>query len=206
MRTFESGATRNDDEDKLDYEGFLTPRVLRRYAEYMHSHRKQADDKLRASDNWQKGMPLKSYMSSMWRHFMAVWSWHRTGFGRMETALCALLFNVMGYLNTLLIQREKDRLEAELGDPVDEGVTLDPARSPVSPAPISVGFHDTDTCTKSPCGLCLMEYGRRGRERAKYPCGMCQDPRCKQCFPADGIIRVVNSLGDEQIAPASSTS
>jgi hypothetical protein len=38
-----TGATRNLDEDKLDYEGFLSPYVLRRFAAYMHEHRKTPD-------------------------------------------------------------------------------------------------------------------------------------------------------------------
>ena len=104
MRTFETGATRDTDEGKYDYEGFLSPLVLRRYAEYMHKHRKQADGKIRASDNWQKGIPTEQYMKSMWRHFMEVWVLHRLRASEpihddMTEILCALLFNVMGYLH-----------------------------------------------------------------------------------------------------------
>lgn len=99
MREFETGATRDDDTEKLDYEGFLSPRVLRRYAKYMHRNRLQADGKLRDSDNWQKGIPIDAYMKSMWRHFMEVWDTHRRQEGSIEEPLCALLFNVMGYLH-----------------------------------------------------------------------------------------------------------
>lgn len=100
MRTFETGATRDSDENKYDYEGFLSPFVLKRFAEYMHKHRIQADGTLRASDNWQKGIPREQYMKSMWRHFMDVWEAHRMGWSddTQEEALCALLFNVMGYM------------------------------------------------------------------------------------------------------------
>jgi len=103
MRQFAGGATRNDDEDKFDYEAFLSPAVIQRYAAYMHSQRKQADGKLRDGDNWQKGIPKKSYMKSMWRHFMDVWMMHREvdndwDAGDLEESLCALMFNVMGYL------------------------------------------------------------------------------------------------------------
>ena len=105
MREFETGATRDDEDGKLDYEGFLSPLVLRRYAEYMHGHRKQADGAFRDSDNWQKGIPQEVYMKSCWRHFMAWWSVHRAG-GRkgrlLEDILCAVLFNVMGYLHEML--------------------------------------------------------------------------------------------------------
>lgn len=97
VRTFASGATRDQDTSKLDYEGFLSPTVLKRFAEYMHKNRVQSDGSLRASDNWQKGIPRDAYMKSMWRHFFDVWTGHRKG-SVSEDELCALLFNVMGYL------------------------------------------------------------------------------------------------------------
>ena len=103
MRTFGKGATRHSDAGKLDYEGFLSPLVLKRYAEYLDKHRKQADGKLRDSDNWQKGIPDDVYIKSAWRHFMDFWSFHRGFEGRetKEDAICGLLFNVMGYLHEL---------------------------------------------------------------------------------------------------------
>src|SRR6266849_2960288 len=101
MRKFETGATRDVDTNKLDYEGFLSPRVLERYAEYLHKHRRQADGKLRDSDNWQKGIPKDVYMKSAFRHFMDVWKNHRglDANEQIEEALCATLFNIMGYLH-----------------------------------------------------------------------------------------------------------
>lgn len=100
MRTFETGATRDDDADKLDFDGFLDPVVIFRYANYLHKHRRQADGKMRESDNWKKGMSVDVYMKSMWRHFMDVWyfHYHPSGQDAIEEALCALMFNVMGYL------------------------------------------------------------------------------------------------------------
>jgi len=101
MRTFTTGATRDDDGHKWDYEGFLSPYTLRQYAFYMHTHRRQADGELRASDNWQKGMPLDAYMKSAFRHFMDWWLAHREG--RVDKdALCALFFNVHGYLHEVV--------------------------------------------------------------------------------------------------------
>lgn len=107
MRKFDSGATRNDDSEALDYEGFLSPLVLERFAEYMHKHRHQADGELRSSDNWQKGIPLDSYMKSGFRHFMDWWLEHRGYESRdgLEEALCALMFNVQGYLHEHLKQQ-----------------------------------------------------------------------------------------------------
>src|SRR5271157_1815692 len=77
MRTFDTGATRSAEADKLDYDGFLSPLVLERYAQYLNKHRVQADGKLRDSDNWQKGMPKSAYMKSAWRHFISLWKFHR---------------------------------------------------------------------------------------------------------------------------------
>ena len=104
MREFESGATRDTDDGKLDYEGFLAPQVIERYAKYMHRHRVQADGELRASNNWTRGIPKDAYMKSAWRHFMSWWKEHRGHKSRegIEEALCGLLFNVMGYLFEVL--------------------------------------------------------------------------------------------------------
>lgn len=109
MRTFATGATRNVDNTKPDYEGFLSPLVLERYGTYLSKHRIQADGQTRDSDNWQKGIPRAVYIKSWWRHFMDVWSQHRgnPGVESLEDALCATLFNNMGYLHELL--KEKTR-------------------------------------------------------------------------------------------------
>jgi hypothetical protein len=114
IRTFETGATRNLDHNKIDYEGFLSPTALHAFGEYMHGKRVQADGTLRASDNWQRGISIESYMQSMWRHMMDVWLLHRghspkqpeTGLpvDKVE-ALCALLFNVQGLLHETLKEK-----------------------------------------------------------------------------------------------------
>jgi len=107
VRKFEGGATRGTDVGKLDYEGFFSPIVLKRRAEYMHKHRVQSDGKLRASDNWQKGIPVDEYMKSMFRHFVDVWTEYRGYDSRegIEEALCALMFNAEGYLYEILEKR-----------------------------------------------------------------------------------------------------
>lgn len=102
IRTFDTGATRSPLGNKLAYSRFFDARVLKRYAEYMHEHRKQTDGELRDPDNWKNGIPQDSYVDSMYRHFMDVWLWSQGYFGEMteeiETALCALMFNVHGLL------------------------------------------------------------------------------------------------------------
>jgi hypothetical protein len=112
MRQFNSGATRDDDQNKYDYEGFYSPLVIKRFGEYMNKHRKQADGKLRDSDNWQKGIPKDAYIKSAWRHFLDWWMEHRGYNSRegIEDALMALLFNIQGYAYEILKEKEsKDR-------------------------------------------------------------------------------------------------
>jgi len=104
IRKFDTGATRDTEENKLDYEGFLSPRVLERYAKYMDKHRVQSDGTLRTSDNWQKGIPKDVYIKSAHRHFVDWWKEHRGYKSRegLEDALCGVLFNTMGYLYEVL--------------------------------------------------------------------------------------------------------
>ncbi len=130
MRTFKSGATRDNDEAKLDYDGFLSPGALKRYAEYMHKHRVQADGKLRDSDNWQmgSGIPLNSYMKSLFRHVLDVWHLHRgleviDEKGEqvdIEDAICASIFNSFGYLHEYLkiqkVSKEEENCKEMLKD------------------------------------------------------------------------------------------
>ena len=109
-RTFKSGATRDTESDKLDYEGFLSPLVIERYAEYLHGHRIMSDGTVRDSDNWQKGMSFSVYMKSGYRHFFTWWKSHRGWFTNpltskcdrdkaLEDTICGLLFNASGYLH-----------------------------------------------------------------------------------------------------------
>ena len=105
-RKFDTGATRDQDTTKLDFEGFLSPLALTRFATYMHEHRVQSDGTLRGSDNWQKGIPLESYMKSMWRHLITVWRHHRevpaADCESQEDALCGVIFNAQGYLHEIM--------------------------------------------------------------------------------------------------------
>jgi len=107
MRTFKTGATRDDETNKLDFEGFFSPQVMERYAQYMHKHRIQPDGNLRDSDNWQRGMTRDSYMKSGWRHFFGWWKEHRGLVSRdgLEDALCGVIFNASGYLFEVLNER-----------------------------------------------------------------------------------------------------
>jgi len=108
MRTFKTGATRDDENGKIDPEGFYSPLVVKCFSEYMMKHQKQANGELRHSDNWQKGIGKDVYMKSAWRHFLDIWLEHRGRSSRdgMIDALCGLLFNVQGYLYELLKENE----------------------------------------------------------------------------------------------------
>lgn len=113
-RTFPSGATRDTDEDKLDYSGFLSPIAISTYAQYMHEHRVQSDGELRSSDNWQKGLPEEEVIKSLWRHNHDVWSlylgyvvYDRNDGHEItkEEALCAALFNNFVLLHQLAARK-----------------------------------------------------------------------------------------------------
>ena len=108
MRQFFTGATRSPLADKLQYSGFLSPIVLKRYAEYMHKHRLQENGELRDADNWQKGIPDTSALDSMLRHTMGVWL-HQRGFELEMTeslleSLCAVIFNA----SVMILNLEKE--------------------------------------------------------------------------------------------------
>jgi hypothetical protein len=119
-RDFESGATRDTADGKLDFEGFLSHPVLHQYAKYMNMNRLQSDGKLRASDNWQKGIPMDVYMKSLYRHFMEMWEYHRMAIApnrdeQVEgiASMCGLMFNIMGYLHEWLKDNEEIDFDRE---------------------------------------------------------------------------------------------
>lgn len=120
VRQFVTGATRDNDTDKPDYEGFLSPLVIERFGQYMHKHRRQMDGSLRASDNWQKGIPKEAYMKSGFRHFHDWWKQHRgyKSHEDIEESLCALIFNAQGYLHELV----KARTDKAVQEEIDFGV------------------------------------------------------------------------------------
>lgn len=131
IRKFETGATRDTEGGKNDYEGYLSPLSLFAFGNYMTKHRRQPDGSLRDSDNWQKGISLPCYMKSLWRHLLDLWSLHRgyqvykervngeevTHVQRggpahpdwvevtVEDSCCGIWFNTQGYLHEHLKQQ-----------------------------------------------------------------------------------------------------
>jgi len=113
-RQFDSGATRDTDIGKLDYEGFLSPIVLQRYAQYLHKHRTQSDGQLRDSDNWQNMFGEKHFdicMKSACRHFIDWWLQHRKikTENELEDSICAIIFNAMAYLYKIEYEKRNSK-------------------------------------------------------------------------------------------------
>jgi hypothetical protein len=111
MRRFDSGATRDENTTKLDYKGFLSPVALHEFAKYMQRHRVQADGTLRASDNWKKGIPIKCYAESFYRHAFELWYMIECGGAerdKITDKLCAVFFNLQGWLHEHTLERPYD--------------------------------------------------------------------------------------------------
>lgn len=109
VRQFETGATRSADSGRYDPEGFLSPIVLEYFCDYMNRNRVQHDGSVRASDNWQKGIPLDTYAKGLSRHHLHFGTRHRGYVVQDPHAaasilddLVAILFNTQGYMFELL--------------------------------------------------------------------------------------------------------
>lgn len=113
LRTFEGGAIRDTNVGKLEYYGFFSPLVMKRFAEYMDKHRKLPDGSLRGSDNWKSLFGEnhnKICFDSLLRHLMDVWlimdNYQDEARDSIEEALCAMSFNINALLLKLLIDKE----------------------------------------------------------------------------------------------------
>jgi hypothetical protein len=127
MRSFDTGATRDTGEGKLDYEGFLSPGVLEQFAKFMNMNRLQSDGNLRDSDNWQKGIPMDVYRKSLMRHYMEFWAecrhrqesrYTRHSDIHLMAAACGMLFNIMGYMHEW--QKENIMVDFDTDEPTTE--------------------------------------------------------------------------------------
>lgn len=111
MRQFEGGATRSNNEGKLDYFRFNHPLVEKVFAEYMHKHRKQADGNVRDGNNWWKGWPKETSAESLMRHIKDI-ELHLANYPQEATeqlvdSICASIFNLKAML--LQVLREQGR-------------------------------------------------------------------------------------------------
>lgn len=113
MRKFQTGASRDNADNKIDYAGHLDPKVLEIFGAYMHKHRVTAEG-VRASDDWKQGIPKDVYYRSLVRHTMQFWSLHEGNTVKqgdeeltVEDALCGILFNAMGLLREISKENSK---------------------------------------------------------------------------------------------------
>lgn len=117
LRLFATGANRNLDTGKLDFDGFLHPAFIEAFGTYMHFNRHLENGDLRDSDNWQKGIPTDVCRKSMWRHFLDAWKALRghTVQENIIWALMGLAFNVQ-CITVNLLKEEPNLLQDCLGD------------------------------------------------------------------------------------------
>ena len=107
IRKFESGASRDTNENKLEIARFLSPEVLERFCEYMNHHRTMRDGSLREPDNW-KNLFGENHeqvcLDSMARHFFAYWKncYTTKDNAQKEEELCGIIFNAMASLYAIL--------------------------------------------------------------------------------------------------------
>ena len=116
MREFETGATRNNDPERVDWIKMTSLPALFEYAKYMRAHRHTADGNLREFDNWKGndkrgGMALDEVVESLVRHALDLAALNAGEIPMRECntkeACCAIIFNAMCYLHTILA-READ--------------------------------------------------------------------------------------------------
>lgn len=117
MRSFDTGATRDGESNKLDFEGALSPNVLWAFVSYMDKHRHLPNGSLRDSDNWQLGFPDDVLMKSLLRHTIDLWMLHRGSTpvrpedGKactVEDALGAIMFNAQALWHKRLLGTSPD--------------------------------------------------------------------------------------------------
>lgn len=115
IRRFDTGASRDTDKDKIDFEGHISPLVLIKFGEYMHKHRFLPNGDFRDSDDWQQLFGTFEEhkdvcMESGFRHFLDWWTEHRGYSSRdgIDEALCGLMFNIMAYYHPILVERLKN--------------------------------------------------------------------------------------------------
>lgn len=116
IRKFSTGATRDSQEGKNEYIGFLDPTIIEEFGNYMTKHRIQSNGQLRDAANWKKGITKNSYIESLFRHFIDLWFLH-LGYKRFDKKdgheltvkeVCsACLFNIQGYLYEELKEESK---------------------------------------------------------------------------------------------------
>jgi len=111
-RVFESGASRNSEEGKLQKDRFLNPRVIHEYSKFMHNNRKTDSGLVREGDNWQAGIPIPALLGSMTRHTEDV-KLHLGGYSadadeEYLDSIFGAIFNLMGLAHAELNLKGKE--------------------------------------------------------------------------------------------------
>ena len=117
FRAASSGATRDLNDNKLVYDKFQHPMVVKAFARYMHGKRSMSDGSMRPGDNWWRGFPRVWLLESMHRHYVDV-QLHVTGYGEhaeepILTALCGLFFNVQALMLEVILNRYVEEVDDE---------------------------------------------------------------------------------------------
>lgn len=96
VRTFESGAIRDNDTSKEDYIETISWTAFKRYAQYMTSKKVKY-----GAGNFKKGIPIESYEQSLVRHLQKYLSNKYEGgtIEKEEDHLSAMLFNIFGIMH-----------------------------------------------------------------------------------------------------------
>jgi len=120
LTTYKTGATRDSREGKFVFDKFLSMKVLRQFASYMHMNRIQSDGNLRDGDNWQKGISQEDYIESLFRHVLDTVDFHRQlkdrdrdGMIEGVAAVCGVMFNSMGWLHEWLKKNDPIRFDKD---------------------------------------------------------------------------------------------
>ncbi|MFA5048582.1 MAG: hypothetical protein WC516_06180 [Patescibacteria group bacterium] len=116
LRKFDSGAIRDQNNDKPNYAGFTSPLVLKAFGEYMLKHQILPDGSKRQADNW-KGLFGEDHMKvcyeSKCRHdldlAMIMDGYENWSRDVLIEVLCAIKFNV----DAMIYKIMKERYEGE---------------------------------------------------------------------------------------------
>lgn len=96
IRTFESGAIRDNEKDKEDYIETISWVAFRRYAQYMTSKKN-----LYGAGNFKLGIDKSSYERSLMRHITKYFinKYEKGNLEKDQDHLAAILFNVFGIIH-----------------------------------------------------------------------------------------------------------
>lgn len=96
MRTFKTGAVRDDETDKIDFVEPISWTAFARYAKYMTIKKAKY-----GQGNFKKGMPIDAYERSLLRHVhkYLVNKYEKGNEEKGEDHLSAIIFNTFGIMH-----------------------------------------------------------------------------------------------------------